>query len=272
MEKKQTWLLYLNMELKNRTVLITGGSSGIGAEFTKQLLDFGCNVIITGRDVKKLQEMQKRYSKIHFFCSDVSDLKSIIDLYHQIKQKFSLLDLLINNAGIMQTIDLQKVSTNISELTKEIEINLMGPIRMISQFLPLLSSQKASAIVNVTSGLAFVPLPSSPVYCATKAALHSFTLSLRQQLQNTNIQVFECAPPATATELLKGEMDAEDLKGISVMEVEKMVACTLKGMQKNQMEICPGQASQLRFMSRLAPQFILSQMGRSMQRLLKKKG
>lgn len=121
--------------------------------------------------------------------------------------------------------------------------------------------------MNVSSGLAFVPLPMSPVYCATKAGLHSFTLSLRVQLKKTNIKVFELAPPATQTELLS-DWDPQDMKGISVMKVEQMVTAAVKGMQNDQFEIRPGQANQLKMMSRLAPQFILNQLSKPVERML----
>ena len=122
--------------------------------------------------------------------------------------------------------------------------------------------------MNVSSGLAFVPLPISPVYCATKAGLHSFTESLRVQLKNTNVKVFDLAPPLTQTELLGG-FDIDDMKGASLMKVEDMVTVAVKGMQTDRFEIRPGQANQLKMMSRVAPGFILKQMSRSVDRMLK---
>ena len=121
--------------------------------------------------------------------------------------------------------------------------------------------------MNVSSGLAFVPLPISPVYCATKAGLHSFTESLRVQLKSTKVKVFDLAPPATQTELLSN-FNSEDMKGVSIMKVEDMVKVAVKGMQTDQFEIRPGQANQLKMMSRVAPGFILKQMSRSVDRML----
>ena len=122
--------------------------------------------------------------------------------------------------------------------------------------------------MNISSSLAFVPLPISPVYCATKAGLHSFTESLRVQLKNTKVKIFDLAPPAIQTELL-GDFDVEDMKGASTMKVEEMVQVAVKGMQTNRFEIRPGQANQLKMMSRLAPGFILKQMSRSVDRMLR---
>ena len=122
--------------------------------------------------------------------------------------------------------------------------------------------------MNVSSGLAFVTLPISPVYCATKAGLHSFTESLRVQLKNTKVKVFDLAPPATQTELL-GDFNFEDMKGVSIMKVEDMVKVAVKGMQTDRFEIRPGQANQLKMMSRVAPGLILKQMSRSVDRMLR---
>jgi uncharacterized oxidoreductase len=175
---------------------------------------------------------------------------------------------LINNAGIMREINVHDKAGSLEDITREIEINLSGPIRMVKQFLPHLKTKSEAAIMNVSSGLAFVPLPISPVYCATKAGLHSFTESLRVQLKSTKVKVFELAPPATQTALL-GDFNPEDMKGVSIMKVEDMVKVAVKGMQTDRFEIRPGQANQLKMMSRVAPGFILKQMSRSVDRMLR---
>lgn len=255
------------MKLTQNTILITGGTSGIGFELAKQLSQLGNTIIVTGRDAAKLDRAKKAMPKIHTIQSDVSDPNSIRALYENVTTNFSDLNMLINNAGIMRTLNVHEQDSDLNDVTREIEINLNGPIRMVKQFLPHLKKRPAAAIVNVSSGLAFVPLPSSPVYCATKAGLHSYTLSLRVQLKKTNVKVFELAPPATKTELL-GDMDPEDMKGISIMPVEDMVAAAVKGLGNDQFEIRPGQSNQLKFMSRLAPEFILGQMSKPVDRML----
>ncbi len=184
----------------------------------------------------------------------------------KLKKDFPDLNILINNAGIMWTINLQDHKLSAHDLTKELDINVKGTIWMNDAFLPLLKGNKNAATVTVSSGLAFVPLPISPVYCATKAALHSYTLSLREQLRNTNIKVFELAPPATETELL-ADFNEEDMKGITAMTVQAMVADFLKNFSKDKYEICPGQASQMRFMSRYFPGFILKQLSKTVDRM-----
>ncbi len=223
---------------------------------------------IVRRDQAKMDRARAGFPKIHTFRSDVSDPEAIATLYEKVTKQFPDLNMLINNAGIMRAINVHDKAGSLEDITREIEINLNGPIRMVKQFLPHLKTKSEAAIMNVSSGLAFVPLPISPVYCATKAGLHSFTESLRVQLKNTKVRVFELAPPATQTELLD-DFSVEDMKGASIMKVEDMVQVAVKGMQTDRFEIRPGQANQLKMMNRLAPGFILKQMSRSVDRMLR---
>jgi uncharacterized oxidoreductase len=255
------------MNLSNNTILITGGTSGIGLEMVKQLTALKNTILITGRDATKLEKAKKQFPQIHTFQSDVSDPAAITALYEKVTKEFPDLNILINNAGIMKTINFHSADDNLTELTKEIDINLKGPIQMTKKFLPHLKKKSAAAIMNVSSGLAFVPLPVSPVYCATKAALHSFTLSLRVQLKNTQVKVFELAPPATQTEILAG-FNADDMKGVPIMQVDKMVEVALQGLAHDKFEIRPGQSNQLKLMSRIAPQFILNQLSKPVDRMI----
>ncbi len=254
------------MKLNQNTILITGGSSGIGFEMAKRLIAEDNTVIITGRNLDKLEKAKQKLEEVHIIQSDVSNPDSIKALYEQVSKDFPKLNVLINNAGVMFTVNLQDHNLSADELTKEIDINLKGTIWMNNAFLPLLKKNGNAATVSVSSGLAFVPLPISAVYCATKAAVHSYTLSLRAQLKNTDVKVFELAPPATKTELLS-TFDKEDMKDISIMTVEDMVTDFLKGFSKDKYEVCPGQSSQLRFMSRFFPAFILKQMSKTIDRM-----
>ena len=254
------------MNLNDNIILITGGSSGIGFEMAKIFLANKNKVIITGRNMEKLENAKEKLDDVSIFQSDVSNPDSIKELYESISNEFPSLNVLINNAGVMVSTNLQDHNLSPTELTKEIDINLKGTIWMNDAFLPLLKKNGNAAIVNVSSGLAFVPLPISAVYCATKAAVHSYTLSLRAQLRNTEVKVFELAPPATQTELL-ADFDEEDMKGITAMNVKDLVSNFLKGFSKDKFEICPGQASQLKFMSRFFPSFILKQMSKTVDRM-----
>jgi uncharacterized oxidoreductase len=254
------------MNLSGNTILITGGSSGIGFEMAKEFLKAKNKVIITGRNMERLEKAKQKLGDVTIFQSDVSNSDSVKELYEKVSKEFPDLNVLVNNAGVMFTINLQDHNLSAHELTKELDINVKGTIWMNDTFLPLLKNNKNAATVTVSSGLAFVPLPISPVYCATKAALHSYTLSLRAQLKNTNVKVFELAPPATKTELLAG-FNEEDMEGISAMTVQAMVADFLKGFSKDKYEICPGQSSQMRFMSRYFPSFILKQLSKTVDRM-----
>lgn len=255
------------MKLSGNTILITGGGSGIGFEFAKQLVQRGNKVIVTGRSQKKLDDAKRNLPQIQTITNDISQPAQIEELFAKVTKEHPELNVVINNAGIMKEINIHKSVLSLLQLTEEIETNLMGPIRVSNQFLPHLKTKSAAAIINVSSGLAFVPLPISPVYCATKAGLHSFTQSLRVQLQNTKVKVFEVAPPATKTDLL-GDFNPDDMKGVSIMSVEAMVSDSLKGIEQDRLEVRPGQSNQLKFMSRVAPEFILKQMSHSVTRML----
>ena len=147
------------------------------------------------------------------------------------------------------------------DVTREIEINLSGPVRMIDQFLPHLLTRPGALIVNVSSGLAFIPFPAAPVYCATKAAIHSFTQSLRAQLQGTGVTVVELAPPGVETPLFRGEFAAET-RGQKAMDPMELVQRAISGIEAGKLEIRPGLSNVLNAMSRIAPRFMLSQMAK----------
>ena len=147
---------------------------------------------------------------------------------------------------------------DLNDVTREIEINLNGPVRMVQQFLPHLKTRKGALIVNVSSGLAFIPFPASPVYSATKAAIHSFTQSLRVQLDGTSVTVIELAPPAVETPLLRGEF-ADEMKGQKGMDVTALAKSAIAGIEAGKLEIRPGLANVLKIMSRIAPQLMLKQ-------------
>lgn len=248
------------MKLTNKTILITGGSSGIGFELARQLLARGNTVIVTGRDQARLAAAAHTLPGLHVIQSDVSDPDAIQHLHATVLAQFPLLDVLINNAGIMRNLDLN-LPRALDVVTREIEVNLGGPVRMIQQFLPHLKGRPESAIVNVSSGLAFVPMPISPVYCATKAALHSLSLSLRVQLQGTSVHVFELAPPLTDTPLYRDEFPAE-AKKMSGMDATALVRLTIAGIEAGKHEIRPGLSNVLKWMSRIAPHFMLGQLAK----------
>ena len=146
---------------------------------------------------------------------------SILELNEKVKKQFPILNILINNAGEMRKINLNESSTDINNISGEIDINLLGPIRMIQQFLPHLKSQKSATILNVTSGLALIPFPIAPIYVASKSRLRSYILSLRGQLKNTNIKGFELIAPGAKTPL-------NDVDRKILMNADKLIAVTIK--------------------------------------------
>jgi uncharacterized oxidoreductase len=257
------------MELKNSTILITGGTSGIGLEFVKQLTIQGATLIITGRDTAKLAQTKKQFPLIHTFQSDVSDPGNIGRLYEQVTHQFPRLNMIINNAGIMRNLNLQDTTLSLDDITREIDINLSGTIRMVHRFLPYLKTQRSSAIVNVSSGLAFIPFPLSPIYSAAKSGIHAYTRVLRLQLKNTTVKVFELAPPSTETPL-QNEF-ARIVDSSQNMAVDKMVSVAIQGILKDKLEIRPGLANVLKIMSRVAPGFFLNFLDKTIEKAKAKK-
>ena len=246
------------MKLERKTVLITGGTSGIGLELARQLLSRGNTVIVTGRDQDRLVAAAKAIPGLHTFKSDVSDPGAITELHEMVLSRFPALDTLINNAGIMRNLKLSE-ERSLEDATREIEINLNGPVRMVQRFLPHLRTQTGALIVNVSSGLAFLPFPAAPVYCAAKAGIHSYTQSLRIQLRGTGVTVVELAPPGVETPLFRGEF-AEEMRGQKAMSVQVLVKRAIAGIEAGKLEIQPGLATVLKTMSRVAPGFMLKQM------------
>jgi uncharacterized oxidoreductase len=189
------------MRLSGNTILITGGASGIGLAFAERFLKSENNVIIVGRREEKLKEAKDKFPGIHTRVCDVSKEEQRIDLFEWVRSEFPELNVLVNNAGIQQRVNLKDAKKNWSDYQNEIRINVDGPIHLSLLFTPHLLDQSDPAIINVSSGLAITPGVWVPIYSATKAALHSFTVSLRHQLENTGISVIEVFPPAVNTDL-----------------------------------------------------------------------
>lgn len=250
------------MELKNDTILITGGTSGLGLEFAAKLLALGNTVLITGRDQSKLDRTKKQLPGLHTYQSDVSDPEQITQLCQRVTKEFPKLNLLINNAGEMRNLNLNDPSLDVWNVTREVETNLMGPIRMVQEFMPQLKKQKSAAILNVTSGIALIPFPLSPVYGATKAGLRSYTKSLRVQLKNTSIKVFELIAPAAKTPLNDKFLDEPGFDPKMMMAPNKVVDAALNGLRKDKFEVYPGAAQIMKIVSRLAPKVLFNQMAK----------
>ena len=239
------------MNLTGHTVLITGGGSGIGGGLAKAFHERGNKVIITGRREQTLRDFASQYPGMETFTMDVSKDGDIQKLFKIVSDKFPSLDVLVNNAGILRMTDFTKSDPLGEDPYAEIDINVKGLIRMTTTFLPLLSKQKESILINVSSGLAYVPLSMAPIYCATKAAVHSLTMSLRHQLRNTPVRVIELAPPAVETDLGKAPGQAE--VKYPKLGLEPFIVQTMKALESGAMELPIGQAKMLKLGGRLLP-------------------
>lgn len=188
------------MELGSNTILITGGASGIGFALAERFLQAGSQVIVCGRREAALREAQARHPRLAIRVCDVAEDEERAALARWVTTAFPRLNVLINNAGIQRRVQLA-TPEEWQETRQEIAINLEAPMHLSRLLVPHLLGQERPAIVNVSSGLAFTPLAGVPIYSATKAALRSFTLSLRHQLASTPIRVVEIVPPAVNTDL-----------------------------------------------------------------------
>ncbi len=241
------------MKLSGHTVLITGGSSGIGLELAIQLSTLGNTIIITGRDKNRLDAVRRAHPQVHTLQSDVTDPRAIAALHAQVLELFPSVNILINNAGIMRRLNLHALACeDVADVTREVSTNLMGPIQMTQVFLPHLKAQKIAAVINVSSGLAFVPFPMSPVYAASKAALHSYTQSLRVQMAQTNVRIIELAPPATATPL-NDVFSTHEMDPRMLMNTSKLVRAAVRAIERGALEVTPGPSAILRLLGRWAP-------------------
>jgi uncharacterized oxidoreductase len=189
------------MKTTGNTIVITGGATGIGYAMAESFLEAGNEVIICGRRENRLLEAQKRHPELHIRVCDAADRAEQEKLIKWISEKFPNLNILVNNAGIQRDIDFTKGIDEFLDGENEIIINLEAPIILSGMFVPHLIGKKNAAIINISSGLGFIPAASMPVYSATKAGLHAFSMALRHQLLNHGIKVFEVVPPGVDTEL-----------------------------------------------------------------------
>ena len=194
------------MKLTGNTILITGGASGIGRGLAEELHKLGNPVIIAGRRKQALDETTASNPGMKSLAFDVQSAASIRDFAAQVIADFPAVNVLINNAGIMRPEHLLG-EEYLADAEATVATNLLGPIRLTAALLPHFKQQPHAAIMNVSSGLAFVPLVLTPTYCATKAAIHSYTQSLRYQLKSTAIEVLELIPPYVQTHLMDGADD-----------------------------------------------------------------
>lgn len=191
------------MKLSGNTILITGGSTGIGLAFAERFMKAGNTVIVSNRREQALLEAQEKLPGLITYAADLNVEAQRTALFDWVTARYPEVNVLVNNAGIQQRYHVLKADakSNWEFYNKEITTNLEAPVHLSLLFAPYFASKEAAAIINVTSGLAFTPFAIAPLYSATKAALHSFTMSLRLQLSDTSVEVIEVAPPAVNTVL-----------------------------------------------------------------------
>lgn len=232
------------MQTTNNTILITGGGTGIGFGLAKAFQALGNKIIIASRSRDVLDRVVQENPGFASYAFDIQSTAEITAFSEWIQANHPGLNVLVNNSGIMRSENvLDQIS--LTDMEETVATNLMGPLRLTASLLPLLLKQPQAAIINVTSGLAFVPMAITPTYCATKAALHSYTRSLRWQLKNTKVQVVELIPPYVATNLMNGANDPHAMPLDNyINEVMEIMATHPEAV-----EICVERVKPLRFVA-----------------------
>jgi uncharacterized oxidoreductase len=224
------------MRITGNTILITGGATGIGYAMAEAFLEAGNEVVICGRREDRLIEAQKDHPNLHIKQCDVSSEANCRALVDWVTTDFPGINILVNNAGIQRDIDFTQGIDDFLSGPSEIKINLETPILLSGLFVPHLSGKSEASIINVSSGLGFVPAAKMPVYSASKAGLHAFSMALRRQLEDMGIRVFEVVPPAVDTEL--NPEGRAKRGGFHVdLKPKEFVAAVMQGLERDQFEI-----------------------------------
>ena len=231
------------MQTNGNTLLITGGGSGIGRALAEAFHALGNNVVIAGRRSALLDDTIAANPGMKAAVLDIQNADAIQRFSAQLKTDFPALNVVIHNAGIMRPESL--LAGALADAEETVLTNLLGPMRLTAALLPLLQAQSKATIMTVSSGLAFLPRALTPTYCATKAAIHSYTQSLRYQLKDTSVEVLELIPPYVQTELM-GPRQANDP---NAMPLKDFIAETMRILTNSPdlTEICVERVKPLRF-------------------------
>ena len=231
------------MKTTGNTILMTGGGSGIGRELAREFHAMGNTVIVAGRTAASLDETIAGRAGMHARTLDVQDAADIARFARELIRDFPALNVLFNNAGVMVKEDWLADPVDLSVTEATVATNILGPIRLTGALLPHLRAQPSARVVNVTSGLAFVPLAHTPAYSASKAAMHAWTQSLRYQLRGTAVEVVELAPPGVQTGLTPGQATRESYMPLKDFITETMESFSLEDTPA---EVCVQRAKLLR--------------------------
>lgn len=248
------------MTIQNNTVFITGGGSGIGLALAKSFVDAGNTVIVCGRNAQKLDEAQRQIPSLRTIVCDVSRPQDINAMMSKNAEMLQAVNVLVNNAGVMNVYEIASDNATPERMESELMTNLHAPILLSKAFLPILLQKKESAIINVTSGVAYLPMAAAPIYSATKAALHSFTLSLRHQLRDASVNVFEVLPPLVDT-AMPAALNGEG-KSMKKMSVESVASEIIKGLEKGVEEMRIGDNALLYWANRIVPSIAAAQLNK----------
>ena len=239
------------MNFNGKNVVITGGSIGIGLELANQFIAEGANVLICARTMSSLEKAKNQNKALEIIQCDVTEHNQVEKLIEKAKELFDGVDILINNAAVFRRFNILE-GYPLEKQFEEININLNGLIRVTDIFLKELLDRRQAIIVNLTSPAAIVPLTAAPIYSAVKAAVSSYTTSLRFQLRNTDVKVVLLCPPAVDTRMNQNNPGVE---GMKLMSPKKFAMLSIKGLKKGKKEILVSPIGSLKFINRIAPGF-----------------
>jgi short-subunit dehydrogenase involved in D-alanine esterification of teichoic acids len=239
------------MRLSENTVLITGGASGIGKALAETFLFHRNTVIVCGRSRDKLDALKAQYPEIHTIHCDVTNSDQVKAMKTEIEISFAGFNVLINNAGIQQSLDFYQDESLLEKIDTEINTNFRAVVYLTGLFMPLLKLQPAASIINISSLLSVIPKKSAPVYCATKAAMHAFSQSLRYQLEKKRIKVFEVITPLVDTNMTKNQKTVGKR-----IPPDELVQEIFDGLERDLFEIHPGISKMVLFVHRFFPRIM----------------
>ena len=232
------------MNLSNRTILVTGGTSGIGLGLAEAFQRLNNRVIVCGRNQAKLKAVEKRLPGVTAIACDVAEPRQREQLARQVLERFPELDILVNNAGIQRYIDLKKGYAELKAGEDEIITNFVSTVEITGLFIEHLLKRPAAAVINVSSALGLMPMANTPVYCATKAAMHIYTVVLRQQLKDTPVKVVEILPPWVDTDLNKTGRERSQSK-YRGMSVEEYIPSVIEGLEGDEEMLLHGDGASI---------------------------
>lgn len=234
------------MKITDNTILITGGTAGIGREFVDQFYNLNNKIIVASRNTENLKELKNEYPKIEIITCNLSKLEDVKSLIRNCLENHEEINVIVNNAGVQFNNLWIENRNGFDQIAEETTINFISPMQIIHGLTPLLIDKKESAIINISSAVAFAPKMSAPIYCGTKAAIHASTKALRYQFEKTPVKVFEIIPPLVDTNMTRN-------RGTGKMSPEQLVKKVLAKLRKDKYEISIGKARLLRLIQRFYP-------------------